>query len=223
MDSDALITVAEDLGYLSTWSGEMPNAEIRRGSAILRRLLVEGTYSHAWRAVGFAQQPSLFAVDLEMCVGDDLGKVVLALAGGARYKGFEYALLMLNKGTEAVGGEQPADVREGAHPFEQSYDLTRYLSSASGVVNGDIFTRRDVIKYIANVKGGVHLSPKERKQEAKLIARMEKIEKKFILQPLEGFPASDALLIELVAIGQALGSSPDAKVYISQVRKHTGQ
>ncbi|UOF21412.1 hypothetical protein [Pseudomonas syringae] len=221
MDSDALITVAEDLEYLSTWSGVMPDAEIRRGSAILRRLLVEDAYSHAWRAVGFARQPSLFAVDLKMFVGNDLGKVVLALAGGATYRGFEYALLMINKGTDPVGGEPPADVREGAHPFEQSYDLTRYMNSPSGVVNGDTFTRRDVIKYIANVKGGVHLSPKERKQEAKLIARMEKIEKKFILQAAEGFPGSDALLIELVAIGQSLGLSPDAKVYISQVRKHT--
>ncbi|MNJ67169.1 hypothetical protein D3C77_633190 [compost metagenome] len=87
------------------------------------------------------------------------------------------------------------------------------MSSPSGVVSGDTFTRRDVIKYIANVKGGVHLSAKERKHEAKLIARLGKIEKKFILH------LSDALLVELVAIGQSIGSSPDAKTYISRVRE----
>ncbi|WP_281687641.1 hypothetical protein [Pseudomonas citronellolis] len=125
----------------------------------------------------------------------------------------QYALLLLSKGTEAVGGEPPKPVREGGYPFEQAYDLTRYVSSPSGVVSGDTFTRRDVIKYIANVKGGVHLSAKERKHEAKLVARLGKIEKRFMLH------LSDALLVELVAIGQSLGSSPDAKTYISRVRE----
>lgn len=212
MDKDALITVAEDLEYLATWGGEISDAEIRRGSAILRRLLVEDVYAQAWRAIGLEKQPSLIAVDLELCIGSRLGEIELALAGGADIKGMQYALLMLNKGPVAIGGQPPEPIREGGYPFDQNYDLTRYLKSAAGVVSGDAFNRREVIKYIANVKGGVHLSLKERKQEEKLVARLGKIEKRLMLQ------FSDALLIEIVAIGQSLGWSPDAKLYISHAR-----
>jgi hypothetical protein len=70
-----------------------------------------------------------------------------------------------------------------------------------------------VIKYIANVKGGVHLSPKQRKEEAKLIARLAKAEKKMSIQ------MSDGLLVEAVAIGQALGNSEDAHTYIRHAAK----
>jgi hypothetical protein len=64
MDRDALTAVAEDLEYLSGWGSEISNAEIRRGTAILRRLLVEDAYGTAWRTVGRCKQPSLMAVDL---------------------------------------------------------------------------------------------------------------------------------------------------------------
>jgi propanediol dehydratase large subunit len=40
MDYDSLIAIAEDLEYLAQWGSDITNAEIRRGTAILRRLLV---------------------------------------------------------------------------------------------------------------------------------------------------------------------------------------
>jgi len=69
-----------------------------------------------------------------------------------------------------------------------------------------------VIKYIANVKGGVHLSSQARKQEKKLIDRLGKAEKRIMVHNTDG------LLVEAVAIGQALGNSDDAKDFIAAAR-----
>lgn len=52
MTRDDLRLVAEDLEYLAEWGPDITDREIRHGSAVLRRLLVEGVYGTAWRAIG---------------------------------------------------------------------------------------------------------------------------------------------------------------------------
>jgi hypothetical protein len=59
----------------------------------------------------------------------------------------------------------------------------------------------------------VHLSAKERKVEEKLIARLGKIEKMMIIN------TTDGLLVELEAIGQALGRSDDTRSFVDHVKK----
>lgn len=212
MDQDALMAVAEDLEYLASWGAEITAAEIRRGTAVLRRLLVEDAYGTAWRAIGLAKQPSLVAVNLDLLLGNDANHVVYALAGGANFRGMQMACMVLNKGDRPVGGNPPTPIRKGGYPFEAAFTFSEYLASKSGVVEGHSFNRREVIKYLANVKGGVHLSAQQRKAEEKLIARLGKIEKKMMVHNTDG------LLVEAVAIGQALGTSPDAESYIARVR-----
>jgi hypothetical protein len=212
MDYDSLVAVAEDLEYLAKWGPDISNAEIRRGSAVLRRLLVEDAYGAAWRAIGEIKQPSLPAVDLELLLGNDANEVVYALAGGAYFRGMQMACMMLNKGGKAIGGTPPKPIREDGYPFERMFSLSEYLASASGVVDGRSFNRREVIKYLANVKGGVHLSGQQRKAEEKLIARLGKIEKKMMVHNTDG------LLVEAVACAQSLGNSEDAKVFVKKVR-----
>jgi hypothetical protein len=92
------------------------------------------------------------------------------------------------------------------------FTLSDFLSSPSGVVDGRTFNRREVIKYLANVKGGVHLSSQQRKLEEKLIARLGKIERKLMVH------TTDGLLVEAVAIAQSLGNSKDAQHFIKTVR-----
>ncbi len=212
MDHDSLVAVSEDLEYLAQWGSEITAAEIRRGTAVLRRLLVEDAYGTAWRAIGQAKQPSLIAVDLDLLLGNDANKVVYALAGGAHFRGMQMACMLLNKGTNPIGGNPPAPIRQDGYPFERTFTLSGYLKSNAGVVEGQIFNRREVIKYLANVKGGVHLSAQQRKTEEKLIARLGKIEKKMMIHNTDG------LLVEAVAIAQALGASQDARTYIAHVQ-----
>jgi hypothetical protein len=212
MDYDSLVAVAEDLEYLSEWGSEITSGEIRRGTAVLRRLLVEDAYGTAWRAIGKAKQPSLIAVGLDLLLGNEANNVIYALAGGAHFRGAQMACILLNKGATALGGAPPKPIREDGYPFDRVFTLSEYLSSDSGVVEGHTFNRREVIKYFANVKGGVHLSAQQRKAEEKLIARLGKIEKKLIVQNTDG------LLMEVVAIAQSLGSSADAKLFVQHVK-----
>ncbi|MDV6344595.1 hypothetical protein [Nitrosomonas sp. Is37] len=212
MDNDSLIAVAEDLEYLSQWGSEISNAEIRRGTAILRRLLVEDAYGVAWRSIGKAKQPSLIAVDLSLLLGKHATEVVYALAGGALFRGMSMACMFLNKGTTPLGETPPPPIRKNGYPFERLFTLSEYLSSLSDVVEGREFNRREVIKYLANVKGGVHLSAQQRKTEEKLIARLGKIEKKIMVHNTDG------LLVEAVAIGQSLGDSEDARLFIKEIK-----
>lgn len=214
MDHDSLIAVSEDLEYLAQWGSEISNAEIRRGTAILRRLLVEDAYGTAWRTVGLEKQPKLPAVNLQLLLGGQTNQVVFALAGGANFRGTQLACMMLSKGTAPIGFNPPPPppIREGGYPFETLFSLSEFLSSPSGVVDGRVFNRREVIKYLANVKGGVHLNAQQRKIEEKLIARLCKIEKKLVVHNTDG------LLVEAVAIAQALGRSDDAKRFINIVR-----
>lgn len=211
MDYDGLVAVTEDLEYLAQWGSDISNAEIRRGTAVLRRLLVEDAYGTAWRAIGFPSQPTLYAVDLLQLIGDQAPLVVYALAGGALFRGVQMACLILNRGTQPVDNS-PIPIRENGYPYERPFTLSEYLGSPSGVVESRSFTRREVIKYIANIKGGVHLNDKQRKAEKKLVARLAKAEKKMIIY------GTDGLLVEAVAIAQALGTSPDAKKFIETVQ-----
>jgi hypothetical protein len=119
---------------------------------------------------------------------------------------------LMHKGA-APRSVQAAPLSADGYPGEKQYSLSEFLSSISGIVEGHTFTRRDVIKYIANVKGGVHLSAKQKRSEERLVARMRKMEKKVT------FHTTDGLFVELVAIGQALGRSADAKHYIEAVRE----
>lgn len=212
MNHDSLIAVAEDLEYLSQWGTNITNAEIRRGTAILRRLLVEDAYGAAWRAIGEEKQPSLAAVDLALLLGNDSNQVLYALAGGANFRGVHMACMMIHKGSKSIGEPPPLPIREDGYPYERMFTLSEYLSSESGVVEGRSFNRREVIKYLANVKGGVHLNAQQCKAEEKLIARVGKIERKIMIHNTDG------LLVEAVACGQSLGSSRDAANFIAKVR-----
>ena len=212
MDIESILLVAEDLEYLATWRGDIKDPEIRRGSAVLRRLLVEDAYGHAWRSLGRPKQPSLIAVDLDMMLGNDWNLTEIALAGGADFRGVQMAAMVMHKGNGPLGNPPPEPIREDGYPFEREFTLSDFLDSTSGVVHGRRFKRREVIKYIANVKGGVHLSSQARKQEKKLIDRLGKAEKRILVHHTDG------LLVEAVAIGQALGNSDDAKDFVAAAR-----
>jgi hypothetical protein len=210
MDHEALRCIAEDLAFLRAWSADISNPEIRRGSATLRRLLIENAYGNAWRAAGLQKEPRLIAVDLKNIVAaTDIPKVVFVLAAGAEFRGMYIASPMISQGNKPLPPVNSAVLRENGYPGEREFGLTEYLRSHSAFAFGEWISRADVIKYIANVKGGVHLSASQRRREAELVNRVSKIEKRVNVHGTEG------LLLELVAIAQAIGRSDDASRLIS--------
>lgn len=214
MNNEQIKYIAEDLEYLRDgWGPDIPDPDIRRGSAVLRRLLVESSYSQAWRAAGFEKQPKVIAVDLNNVLGEDnLDAVVCSLAWGAHFRGLFMASPCINKGSKPIGTATPP-IREDGYPGEREFFLSDYMESLSGVADGIHVNRREIIKYVANVKGGVHLSPKRRAEEKKLIKKMEKFEKKITAH------TTDGILVEIVSIAQAIGMSDDAKTLIEYANK----
>jgi hypothetical protein len=214
VQNDALATVIEDLEHFrDVWTGTLPDPDIRRGSATLRRLLVEGEYGTAWRALGRSREPTVPAPDLEAMLGSfDRAKVGCALAGGALHGGIVVAGLCV-----VQGGGLPAPAQD-ACLFDRPYTLSQYLASACAYVYGTSITRRDLIKYMANVKGGVHLASNShaRKRERELIARVGALEGRV------NHHSKDGLYVELLSIGQSLGKSPDCEALIADFRTRAG-
>lgn len=62
--------VAQDLAHVrDAWSGDLSEQVIRRESPIIRRLLVDGDYSRAWRIIGLPRQPIVLAHNLDDMLG----------------------------------------------------------------------------------------------------------------------------------------------------------
>lgn len=93
-DLELVKTVASDLRFLaSTWGTRVDDDSLRRGSAQLRMLLVEGVLQRAWKSLGFNREPIIKAPYLEpfLHVNAD---VQLALAGGGNYEGVQGAFAL---------------------------------------------------------------------------------------------------------------------------------
>lgn len=205
MSPEQIKYIAEDLEYLRDgWGPDIAEPDIRRGSAALRRLLVESAYTQAWKSAGFDKQPRVIAVDLESILDGVAEKdIVCAIAWGANFRGLYMATPLVNRGSSAMGSASPP-IRENGFPGEREFYLSEFVESPSGMATGTTVNRREVIKYVANVKGGVHLSSKRRTEEKALIKKLEKFEKKITAH------TTDGIFVEIVSIAQAIGMSEDA-------------
>jgi len=209
-ESEKIKAVVEDLEYLqNNWFSSPKDSELRRGSAILRRLLVENEFGNAWRILGFLKEPNIIATNLdEILKYYDPKKLVYAFAGGAISKGVIVTLKILYEGDEQ---DTPKETIEKLMHY--SYSLCQFLSSATACFKGDVIRRRELIQYIANVKGGVHLGSRKKREE-KLVRRVSKIEKQLYVFDNEG------LYHEILSIGQCLAQSVDCRSLINAYHKH---
>ncbi|MBZ2169331.1 hypothetical protein [Marinobacter sp. F4216] len=200
--------VIEDIEYLrDQWAEGATDPELRRGSAILRRLVVEKYLGHAWRAMGHEKDPKIQTTDLDFGFnGIDYAEIECALAGGALSHGVYAACMCINK-----GGTAP-EMQDGF--LERELGLSNYDSSTCAIIKGSVITRSELIKYMANVKGGVHLgSSRARKKEQEIIKRVAKLEGKF-----NAFN-SDGLFFETLSIGQSIAKSPDVVQLVHEFRQ----
>ncbi len=207
---EQLLTVAEDLEHLrDDWWNDPPEPVLRRGSVVLRRLLAEGVLQQAWKAVGFPKEPTIIAANLEEMLGRDNLKTVLAFAGGAHFRDLVVAGARVTEGPQ-LPPEPPGAPAGAAYAF----GLRQFIESPSLFVNGHLVSRRELVKYFANVKGGAHLelSSRRKKEEELFNRRMAQWQKAF------GVLNLDAFFYELLSIGQAIGRAPDMQKLISAIR-----
>ena len=141
--------------YLTVeWNENIEDDALRRGSTVLRRLLVDGDLQRAWRVAGFERTPRITCSTLRPILrSEPLDKIAFAAAGGAKYQGAELrGALMVNY---AKLPDQVKSDYESGVPSEQ-VPLKDFIESACIVVKGQIVARCVLIKYVANKLGGAH-------------------------------------------------------------------
>jgi hypothetical protein len=137
---DLLKTVKAHLAAL--WQASSPWADehcLRVASASLRFLVVEGNLQRAWRASGIGGPIQLEA----RCFAVPPGNDAVAFCGGA----------------DVLPGV-PVSLSWGQVLLvTKALNLDAFLLSPCSYLRGTRISRHDLIKYIANTKGGAHYDP----------------------------------------------------------------
>lgn len=210
-------TVIEDLNYIRhAWVSDPSDAELWRGSAILRRILIEGNLERCWRALGFNKELIIRAPNIDIVFSDRSNlQIPILFALGAEYRGIEIATMKLEEAPEGyVEGTKPSGLEKLGHYTD--YSVHKYLQSSSAIKQeidenrpGHFRTigiaRADVIKYVANNLGGVHIGESRHVKGRKIAMRVSRFER-----CAEIF-GKDALFYEILAIGQCLTKSQSIK------------
>jgi len=196
---------ARDLIYfrkwldLRAWTDAPPAEEIRHGSLLLRRLLLDRELVRAWQAAGFPKEPRVIAVDLAATIAaQGPGTPEFALAGSAR-----------NTAATAEGVPVRKETANRPGSLVRTWALSQYLESPSIFLGQVGIKRREVVKYVAMLNGaGEAASAKGRRQEQEFAAGMDRLEKRAnAFRP-------NTFQIELFSIGQTVGQTPDTLALI---------
>lgn len=189
-DLERLIVVGGDLEYLQNLPKDrlLTHAEIRLAAGVLRRLLVDGELRAVWRIIGAHDVTKLAvsATEIDTALAAwPIGWIQYAWAGGASASGAHHA--------GVVFGAIPKEEHERYGSIEEFFRLNPlpthggvrkmvlddWLRSTSVAINTNEIglvkvSRRAVLTYIANRRGGVHfdsrrnigkLNPRKRRRE----------------------------------------------------------
>ena len=241
--TDPWASIADDIEWFEReWCTlyEPPSdADIRRGTATLRRLLVEDWVGTAWRHFGFAKQPFVVGpnvVDLAAHDGVEIKHIASLIAGGATINGIQSSMIgMARMDHPQTGVSADADEGFAVKQFSivrdargeskdneltpltnKSWPISNYLDAPGAIRRGYVISRRDIVSYFANVGGGVHLGPS--KKDKKQIYELEREHINKI-----GADTMDGLFFELLSIGQAVGRSEDLKKLVAAIREQAGK
>ena len=211
-DAYRVEVVSQDLRFLrDEWDGSIKEESLRRSSNVLRSLLVEDQYGKAWRSLGLEKQPVVIAPDLESSIRSiDIQRIKFAQAGGATYNGM--ALMAALEVNYAMSPEE-IRLRANAGPYApwKEFSLSSLLSSTCIISQGSPLNRRELIKYIANKLGGVHLDL-TRNEDKDLERRFKDLDA--LLRGLQVLDMRSAYF-EILSIGQCLARSPDTERFLA--------
>jgi hypothetical protein len=233
--------IAEDIDWLRDvwWQGDghLKEPDLRRGSVVLRRLIVDGEIVKAWRSHGFQGQPTVTAPDGAALASEHnvrLEHAASLIVGGGRLNGIDAAMIGAFRVFNPATGQGPdaesgfavlvtsilRDASSSAPPgtltdkVERAWRLTDYLSAPGAVRRGQIISRQLVIQFFANYAGGAHLDRisaviRNKTARYELVAELER---RLNADTLDG------LHFELLSIGQAVGRSNDMHQLAAAIR-----
>ncbi len=212
IDYELIKIVAEDLDYMTDeWSQDIDDASLRRASPVLRSLLIEGQLMKVANMLNeeiSVMAPLISKYENEL---EDLS-IVFYQSGGAKFKGMK--IQFLKKLNRAMTPEEIKVIYEKKKIIGQNYSLklTKFMKQVSFMINGIKINREEVLKYIANRRGGAHY---DNSRKTKKLGSKGDLEKKFIL--LDSVHAStvvadkNSVYYELLSIGQRLIGSHDVQ------------
>ena len=215
-------TVAEDLNYLmNKWNEEIDDISLRNTSGILRRLLSDSegnnAYRIAWHKIDFLGMPRVTALDSDALLFGDkndsqINKIKIAVAGGAKYHGGIIQMFtMLNYAKTPTEVKKDYERQKFLMNNPREYQLKKYLKKTALVVDGIKFTNYDVIDYVTNKLGGVHIDlTRDRKKDDKFKSLDTNIQVKLL--------DKEYVYYQLLSIGQTIAESSDAKLFIDKAK-----
>jgi hypothetical protein len=221
MDLDLIKTVSEDLDYLSEeWTQDIDDASLRRASPVLRSLLIENQLMKVANILNEEIKIMAPVISKSASYLND-PSIVFYQSGGAKYKGAEIQFLtILNRAKSPE--EIKADYEREKVVIGQIYPekLSLFMKQISFVISGVKINREEVIKYIANKKGGAHYDDS---RKIDIIGPKGELEKRYSLLDNihNGTYTADknAVYYELLSIGQRLIESNDVQ-RIKQILKN---
>ena len=212
--------IANKLIYLlNEWDEEITDSSLLITSGVLRQLLVDNNnYGDAWRTkiIGFEKEPTISAIDSDSYIfGIDKEippeKIEIFVVGGAKYKGNIIQSFGYKNYVEDI--EKTFKAKEYLMKNPKIYTLNQYLNSTSLVIKGQKINKREVIKYITNKMGGVHIDF-TRNENKFCDKKFKLLDKSCSLKLLN----KDYIYYELLSIGQALANSEDTKKFINRAK-----
>jgi hypothetical protein len=203
----------EDLRHIAKQSvPDCDDHQLRRVSVQLRNLLIEDCLIRSWKLLQLEpKSPNIIAPRLRT---EELQSTDFAVAGGGNIAGMMVGNARITVGRASSPEERKARYEKTKGDMEFSFSLSDYMQSCALFVQGQKISRRQLVQYVANKKGGAHLDNSRKKDEQAYRALDAAIESGFWFgagQTQPSHPGKNAVYLELLSIGQNLTTSPDIK------------
>lgn len=213
LDHDLIKIVLEDVNYLTNeWSQDIDDPSLRRSSAILRSLLIDGQLI---KVANMLNEEISIMAPLISKYEDELNdpSIVFYQSGGAKYRGMEVqSLKQTNRVMTADEIRKNFEKQKDIIGQNYSLKLTKFMKQVSFVINGIKINREEVIKYIVNKRGGAHFDSSRKTEKS---GSKGELERKFtLLDVVHGgtiVADKNAVYYELLSIGQRLIGSQDVQ------------
>jgi len=202
MDKELLKMVYEDLEYITKeWNQkDVSDANLRRSSNILRKLLIDGDIFKVARMLDIKKLRVLSSgEEYPNLPGSIIHQSGGGKFGGMRIKGFTvYNRALLPK-------EIKSSYKESKKRKNKPIKLHEFIQRPSLIIQNIKINREEIIKYICNKLGGVHYDSK-RREESDLDKKYKILDEYNKSNNLAG---KNAVYFELLSIGQRLVNNKD--------------